>query len=101
MKPKVIAFSSFDDIKYLIFQKSDDFHKFLCELLSDIGFKESEILKADRLFMEMTEDYLLLRDKDTKFHLFITKEQVHFVIDSQNSDSIIDKIKERSEFLIK
>ena len=98
MQQKVTAFSSYDGIKYLVFKKTEDFHEFLCGLLSDIGFEESEILKADRPFAEMLEDYMLLRKKDTKLHLFVTEKQVHFVIDSKNSDVIINKIKELSEF---
>jgi len=99
MQQKVTSFSSYDDIKYLTFKKTEDFHKFLCGLLSDTGFEESEILKADRPFVMMMEDYLLLRSSDTKLHLFVTEKQVHFVIDSQNPDVIINKIKERCEFL--
>jgi len=99
MKPKVVAFSSFDEIKYLIFKKTDDFHAFLCGLLADLNFDMDEILKADQPFVGLSEDYLLLRNKDVKFHLFVTETQVHFVIDAPNPESIINKIKDISTFL--
>ncbi len=99
MEQKVTAFSNFGKIKYLVFSKTNNFHKFLCSLISNLGFGESEIEKADRIFTEMFDDYMLLRKDATKFHLFITSRKIHFVIDSDNSDMIVNEIKKQVKFL--
>ena len=99
MKQKVIGIRKYGDIIHLTFNKTDDFHIFLCDLTFKLNFDESEILNADMSFSLMFDDYLLLRKDETKFHLFVTENTIHLIIDSKSSENILQKIKDQTDFL--
>jgi hypothetical protein len=99
MMQKVLGISKFGSIIHLVFTKKKDFNVFLCNLMSELKFNRTEINNADVAFEELDEAYFPLVKNATKLHVFVTKKKIHLVVDSKNSNNILQRIKHMTQFL--
>ncbi len=77
---------------YFMLNKSEDFHKALCSILSDLGFKDSEILKADRFFPEIDEETLYLEDNGYHLVITVTEKNIHLTVFTEKNMEGLQKL---------
>ena len=92
---KVVGLYNYGDVKCLLFNNTNNFCGLMCNLLRDLGFPEDEVLESDRDYDPKFGEYMFFRKDELKFHIFITKERIYLVLDSEDSDMIIDKIEKK------
>jgi hypothetical protein len=85
-------------INYFRLENKQDLNVNICGLLETLGFDKEKINNFDIAYDAMDKEYIFDEDKKLKVHVFITKEDVFLVIDSQDRKKINKAMGKYFEF---
>ena len=100
-KAKIKSIGNYNNhINYFRLENKPDLNVNICRLLAELGFDKEKTNNFDIVYAIMDKEYLFDEDKKLKIHVFVTKEDVFLVIDSQDRDKINKAMRKYFEFPI-
>ena len=79
---RINRISSKEGIHHYVFNIMPDIHNQLISFFNDLDFSQDELLEIDTPFSELDGEYVYIKNKDIKVHIFICNNKVNMVIDS-------------------